>query len=65
MRTLTIVDGRGRVRVGRHRATVRLDGQFVGQLVKVGGRWVAPDGETYDGPAAAAEDLAGEYSQAA
>lgn len=66
MRTLTIADGRGTVRVARNRATVRVDGQFLGQLVRVGGRWIAPTGETYDGPAVAAEDLADtDYAQAA
>jgi hypothetical protein len=65
MRTLTIADGRGTVRVTGHRATVRVDGQFVGQVVKVGGRWIGPTGETYDGPATAAEDLADTDLQAA
>jgi hypothetical protein len=58
MRTLTIADGRGVVRIGHGRAVVRVDGLFVAQLVKVNGRWVAPSGEEYDAPAAAAEDLA-------
>lgn len=57
MRTLKIADGRGTVTVAHHRATVRVDGQFVARLVKVDGRWLGPDGERYDGPADAAEEL--------
>jgi hypothetical protein len=58
MRTLTIADGRGTVHVAHRRATVRVDGEFIARLVKQDGRWLAPDGQTYDGPAAAGEDLA-------
>lgn len=58
MRTLTIADGRVTVQVDHRRATVRVDGDFIARLVKHNGRWVTPDGATYDGPAAAAEDLA-------
>ncbi len=58
MRTLKIADGRGTVTVDQHRATVRVDGQFVARLVKLDGLWLAPGGERYDGPADAAEDLA-------
>ena len=58
MRTIRIAEGRGTVRVTDHHATVRVDGQYLGRLTKVRGRWVAPTGDTYDAPAAAAEDLA-------
>lgn len=57
MRIIRIADGHGTVRIAHRRADVRLNGHFLGRLIKSGGRWVSPTGDTYDAPATAAEDL--------